>query len=190
MWGACCGRTGCTRLGLSGRRGRSPAEELRAVEDRAVREAVALQQEVGLQSVTDGEFRRATWHMDFVYQIGGISKAPGSLLSTFHNEGGDITFTPDAIRVDRRVSMDKTIFGEDFAFLQSIAGDVSPEADDPGAVDGALPVGHPGRRGRVRLPGCRASSGPTCPPPTPRRSAGSPPRAARTCSSTTRRWRT
>src|ERR1700678_3051068 len=86
------------------------AEELRAVEDRAVREAVALQQEAGLQSVTDGEFRRATWHMDFVYQIGGISKAQGSLLSTFHNEGGDITFTPDAIRVDRPVTMDSTVF--------------------------------------------------------------------------------
>src|ERR1700685_1352042 len=98
------------------------AEELRAVEDRAVREAVALQQEAGLQSVTDGEFRRATWHMDFVYQIGGISKAQGSLLSPFHNDGGDITFTPDAIRVDRPVTMDSTIFGQDFAFLQSVAG--------------------------------------------------------------------
>ena len=102
--------------------GRITAQELRAVEDEAVREAVALQRSVGLQSATDGEFRRATWHMDFVYQIGGISKAPGNLVSTFHNEGGDIEFTPDAIRVDRRVSMDKTIFGEDFAFLQSIAG--------------------------------------------------------------------
>src|ERR1700684_2467067 len=66
--------------------GKITAEELRAVEDEAIREAVALQQEVGLTSVTDGEFRRATWHMDFVYQIGGISKAPGSLVSTFHNE--------------------------------------------------------------------------------------------------------
>jgi 5-methyltetrahydropteroyltriglutamate--homocysteine methyltransferase len=107
------------------------AEELRAVEDRAVREAVALQQEVGLRSVTDGEFRRATWHMDFVYQIGGISKAQGSLLSTFHNEAGDITFTPDAIRVDRRVTMDKTIFGDDFAFLQSIAGASVPKLTIP-----------------------------------------------------------
>src|SRR6202044_867069 len=103
----------------------------RGVEDRAVREAVALQQEVGLQSVTDGEFRRATWHMDFVYQIGGISKAQGSLLSTFHNEGGDITFTPDAIRVDRRVTMDPTIFGQDFAFLQSVAGDAVPKQTIP-----------------------------------------------------------
>src|ERR1700691_3476242 len=81
--------------------GRISAHELRAVEDEAVREAVALQQSVGLKSVTDGEFRRATWHMDFVYQIGGIGKAPGNLVSTFHNEGGDIEFTPDAIRAER-----------------------------------------------------------------------------------------
>lgn len=111
--------------------GRISAEELRAVEDRAVLEAVELQRSVGLRSVTDGEFRRATWHMDFVYQIGGIGKAPGNLVSTFHNEGGDIEFTPDAIRVGRRVSMDKTIFGEDFAFLQSVAGDSVPKLTIP-----------------------------------------------------------
>ena len=107
------------------------AEQLRAVEDEAVREVVALQQEAGLRSVTDGEFRRATWHMDFVYQIGGISKVPGSLLSTFHNPEGDITYTPDAIHVTRRLSMDKTIFGEAFAFLQSVAGGLLPRGDTP-----------------------------------------------------------
>jgi 5-methyltetrahydropteroyltriglutamate--homocysteine methyltransferase len=111
--------------------GKITAGELRAVEDEAVREAVALQQEAGLQSVTDGEFRRATWHMDFIYQIGGISKVPGSLVSTFHNEKGDIVYTPDAIHVTRRLSMDKTIFGEDFAFLQSVAGDSVPKLTIP-----------------------------------------------------------
>jgi 5-methyltetrahydropteroyltriglutamate--homocysteine methyltransferase len=107
------------------------AEQLRAVEDEAVREVVALQREAGLRSVTDGEFRRATWHMDFVYQIGGISKVPGSLLSTFHNPEGDITYTPDAIHVTRRLSMDKTIFGEAFAFLQSVAGGPLPRGNTP-----------------------------------------------------------
>src|ERR1700761_784647 len=98
------------------------AEELRAVEDDAIRDAVALQREAGLQSVTDGEFRRATWHMDFVFQIGGISQVPGSLTSTFHNEQGDISYaTPGALRVTRPLSMDKTIFGDHFAFLQSVA---------------------------------------------------------------------
>ena len=107
------------------------SERLRAVEDEAVREVVALQREAGFRSVTDGEFRRATWHMDFVYQIGGIAKAPGSLLSTFHNAQGDITYTPDAIRVTRRLSMDKTIFGEDFAFLQSVAAAQSAPGEAP-----------------------------------------------------------
>jgi 5-methyltetrahydropteroyltriglutamate--homocysteine methyltransferase len=107
------------------------AGQLRAVEDEAVREVVALQREAGLRSVTDGEFRRATWHMDFVYQIGGISKVQGSLLSTFHNPEGDITYTPDAIHVTRRLSMDKTIFGEAFAFLQSVAGGLLPRGNTP-----------------------------------------------------------
>jgi 5-methyltetrahydropteroyltriglutamate--homocysteine methyltransferase len=113
------------------RAGRITAEELRAIEDDEICQAVALQRGVGLRSVTDGEFRRAAWHMDFVYQIGGIGKAPGNLVSTFHNEGGDIEFTPDAIRVRRRVSMDKTIFGADFAFLQSVAGAVPSGGTPP-----------------------------------------------------------
>ena len=107
------------------------AGELRAVEDEAVREVVALQREAGLRSVTDGEFRRSTWHMDFIYQIGGISKAPGSLVSTFHGDQGDITFTPDAIAVTRKLSMDTTIFGADFAFLRSVAGDAVPKQTIP-----------------------------------------------------------
>jgi methionine synthase II (cobalamin-independent) len=111
--------------------GKISDEQLRAVEDAAVREIVALQQEAGLRSVTDGEFRRATWHMDFVYQIGGIAKVPGNLLSTFRNARGEITYTPDAIHVTRKLSMDKTIFGEDFAFLQSVAGASVPKLTIP-----------------------------------------------------------
>jgi 5-methyltetrahydropteroyltriglutamate--homocysteine methyltransferase len=111
--------------------GKISAAQLRAVEDDAIRAAVALQQQAGLQSVTDGEFRRATWHLDFVYQIGGISKVPGTMPSTFHNEQGDITYTPEAIQVSRRLSMDSTIFGEDFAFLQSAAAGLLSRAGDP-----------------------------------------------------------
>jgi 5-methyltetrahydropteroyltriglutamate--homocysteine methyltransferase len=102
--------------------GRLTAAELRAAEDEAIIEAVAFQQRVGLAAVTDGEFRRGSWHMDFIYRIGGIAKVPGNLVSTFHNPEGDITFTPDAIRVTRPLSIDETIFGEDFAFLKSVAG--------------------------------------------------------------------
>jgi 5-methyltetrahydropteroyltriglutamate--homocysteine methyltransferase len=107
------------------------ALDLREIEDESIRQAVALQQEAGLRSVTDGEFRRASWHMDFIYQIGGIGQGPGHLVSQFRNAEGTIEFTPPAIRVNRRITMDKTIFGEDFAFLQSIAGALPPQGDDP-----------------------------------------------------------
>ncbi|MGB9648327.1 MAG: 5-methyltetrahydropteroyltriglutamate--homocysteine S-methyltransferase, partial [Stellaceae bacterium] len=53
--------------------GRVSTAELRRVEDEAIRDAVRMQQEIGLQGVTDGEFRRGSWHMDFLYQIGGVA---------------------------------------------------------------------------------------------------------------------
>ena len=68
--------------------GRLTAAVLRAVEDEEIVTAIRMQEEVGLQSATDGEFRRATWHMDFIYQLGGISQAPGHLAVKFTNPSG------------------------------------------------------------------------------------------------------
>ena len=102
--------------------GRITARQLRAVEDEAIAGVVAMQQNAGLQSATDGEFRRASWHMDFIYQIGGISKAPGNLAVRFHNPGGDIEFTPAALHVGSKIHMAKTIFEADFTYLKSLAG--------------------------------------------------------------------
>jgi 5-methyltetrahydropteroyltriglutamate--homocysteine methyltransferase len=102
--------------------GHISAEQLRTVEDDAIADVVTMQQNVGLQSATDGEFRRASWHMDFIYQIGGVSKAPGNLAVRFHNPGGDIEFTPAALHVGSKIHMAKTIFEDDFAYLNSLAG--------------------------------------------------------------------
>ena len=77
-----------------------------------------MQEEVGLQSATDGEFRRASWHMDFIYQLDGITKEAGHIAVKFHNEEGDIEFTPAALHVDGKLGVSKTIFGDDFRFLQ------------------------------------------------------------------------
>ena len=71
-------------------------------EDAAVRTVVRMQEDIGLQGVTDGEYRRASWHMDFIYQIGGITKAHDNLKVQFHNEKGDIEFTPAAMRDHRQ----------------------------------------------------------------------------------------
>ncbi len=96
------------------------ADELRAIEDEAIRDVVKLQEDVGLRSATDGEFRRASWHMDFIYQLGGISKAPGNLSVKFHNADGDIEFTPAAMHIDGQVTLEKPIFAEDFEFLKGV----------------------------------------------------------------------
>jgi 5-methyltetrahydropteroyltriglutamate--homocysteine methyltransferase len=98
-------------------------EALRGAEDAAIRDVVALQREVGLRTATDGEFRRASWHMDFIYSLDGVSRAPGDLVVRFHNEEGDIEFTPAAMQIDGRLGVTETIFGEAFQFLQSCVSD-------------------------------------------------------------------
>jgi 5-methyltetrahydropteroyltriglutamate--homocysteine methyltransferase len=100
--------------------GRIPAEEKRRIEDAAVRAVVRMQEDIGLLGVTDGEYRRASWHMDFIYQIGGITKAHDNMKVQFHNEKGDIEFTPAAMRVTGKLRLDSCIFAEDFAFLRSV----------------------------------------------------------------------
>ena len=97
--------------------GRLSAEQLRADEDGAIADAVALQQEVGLRAITDGELRRGSWHMDFIYEIGGVERSEDNLLSKFHNEQGTIEFTPSKPEVRARLSLGETIFGEDFEYL-------------------------------------------------------------------------
>jgi 5-methyltetrahydropteroyltriglutamate--homocysteine methyltransferase len=103
--------------------GRVSAEELRGIEDEAISDVVQMQRDVGLKSVTDGEFRRASWHMDFIYQLDGISKAPGNMSVQFHNAEGDIEFTPAALHIGSRIGLTDTIFAEPFEYLQSLAQD-------------------------------------------------------------------
>jgi 5-methyltetrahydropteroyltriglutamate--homocysteine methyltransferase len=100
--------------------GRISAADLRSIEDDAIRAVVAMQREVGLQSATDGEFRRTSWHMDFIYRLGGISQSDDRIKVQFRNTSGKIEFTSAALRVDGVVRLRETIFGEDFTFLNSV----------------------------------------------------------------------
>jgi 5-methyltetrahydropteroyltriglutamate--homocysteine methyltransferase len=107
------------------------ADELRVIEDEEIVKAIAMQEDVGLQSATDGEFRRATWHMDFIYSLGGVSKAPGHLAVRFHNPAGDIEWTPAAIRIDSRLRIDETIFADAFTFLRDHVKTAVPKLTIP-----------------------------------------------------------
>ena len=111
--------------------GRIPANELRAIEDQEIPGAIKMQEEAGLQSATDGEFRRASWHMDFIYALGGVSKTPGNLAVKFHNAAGDIEFTPANIRVDSKLKINDTIFADAFTFLKSHVTTAVPKLTIP-----------------------------------------------------------
>jgi 5-methyltetrahydropteroyltriglutamate--homocysteine methyltransferase len=111
--------------------GRIGADQLRAVEDDAIRDAVRLQEDIGLRSATDGEFRRATWHMDFILQLDGVSTDVGTMKVRFHNDQGDIEWTPAALHIDGKLGVSKTIFGDDFRFVQETATTAVPKLTIP-----------------------------------------------------------
>src|SRR3954453_8647936 len=99
--------------------GRIDAEELRAIEDDAIREGVRRQEEIGLKSITDGEFRRESWHMDFIYQLGGITKVQDDTIHVhFENAEREYDWAPPSAHVSDTVTLPKTIFAEHFAFLR------------------------------------------------------------------------
>jgi 5-methyltetrahydropteroyltriglutamate--homocysteine methyltransferase len=105
-------------------RGEIDDNALREVEDAAIAEVVQLQKDVGLKSATDGEFRRASWHMDFIYQLGGVEQVMDSSLKVqFHNAQGDIEFAPPSMHVDARIKLEHTIFGDAFEYLKSHTSD-------------------------------------------------------------------
>jgi 5-methyltetrahydropteroyltriglutamate--homocysteine methyltransferase len=101
--------------------GRIDVAALKQAEDDAIRSAVKLQEDVGLRGITDGEYRRASWHMDFLYQVGGVTKVQDQMSVQFHNEKGDIEFTPSALRITAPLKLTGTIFADAFKFLKSVA---------------------------------------------------------------------
>jgi 5-methyltetrahydropteroyltriglutamate--homocysteine methyltransferase len=97
--------------------GRMTAEELRAAEDAAIRDVVALQESLGLQSATDGEFRRTSWHMDFIYQLGGITKTDEQIRVRMINAEGEGAFTSAGLAITEKVRLREPIFADAFRFL-------------------------------------------------------------------------
>jgi 5-methyltetrahydropteroyltriglutamate--homocysteine methyltransferase len=92
------------------------AEQLRAVEDRAIAEIVTFQQDVGLQSITDGEFRRTYFHIDFLEQLGGVKT---DIPVTIRKPDGTEELAPPVMRVTGKVTHAKDIQRADFEYLKS-----------------------------------------------------------------------
>ncbi|MGH7034109.1 MAG: hypothetical protein ACREFL_10295, partial [Stellaceae bacterium] len=106
------------------------AEQLRAVEDQAIREVVKRQEDIGLQVATDGEFRRTFWHLDFLEQFSNVTVVPPSIKASFHTHKGDIHFAPPGIRIEGKLSRPHPIFVDHFKFLKSVTK-VTPKITIP-----------------------------------------------------------
>ena len=110
---------------------RIDADALKQIEDRAIADVVALQEELGFQAATDGEFRRTSWHMDFIYQLGGVTRTAEQLQVAFKNAEGTTSFTSAALKVSDRVKIDDTIFADAFKFLKSTVTTAVPKLTIP-----------------------------------------------------------
>jgi 5-methyltetrahydropteroyltriglutamate--homocysteine methyltransferase len=105
------------------------AEQLRAVEDRAITEIVKFQQDLGLHSVTDGEFRRTYFHIDFLEQLGGVKT---DIPVTIRRPDGSEELAPPVIRVIDKVRHVKDIQRADFEYLKSqVAAGFTPKVTIP-----------------------------------------------------------
>ena len=93
--------------------------ELRAIEDRAIRDIVRMQEDVGLQGITDGEFRRTYFHIDFLEQLDGV-ETRGGLTAHFHSAKGEVDFAPPVLHVTGKVRHVRPIQVADFEFLKSV----------------------------------------------------------------------
>ncbi len=112
--------------------GQISAGQLRDIEDDAIREVVRMQQEIGLRAATDGELRRESWHMDFIYQLGGVKKVQDDTIRVaFHNERKSFEWAPPSAHVVSPVHLEHAIFGEAFSFLRDTVTTAVPKLTIP-----------------------------------------------------------
>jgi 5-methyltetrahydropteroyltriglutamate--homocysteine methyltransferase len=99
--------------------GKLPADELRAVEDEAIKEVIQKQQDVGLESITDGEFRRTYFHVDFLEKLKGVTVTGGTSVA-FHTKDGTLEFSPPKLSVTGKLEHVQDIQKADYEYLSSV----------------------------------------------------------------------
>jgi 5-methyltetrahydropteroyltriglutamate--homocysteine methyltransferase len=112
--------------------GQITTDQLRAFEDAAIAEVVRMQQEVGLRDATDGELRRESWHMDFIYQLGGIQKVQDDTIRVaFHNQQKTYEWAPPSAHVVAPLTLEHTIFADAFEYLRDTVTSAVPKLTIP-----------------------------------------------------------
>ncbi|HTY69120.1 MAG TPA: 5-methyltetrahydropteroyltriglutamate--homocysteine S-methyltransferase [Alphaproteobacteria bacterium] len=101
-----------------------PADEFQRIEDQAVRDVVKMQEGLGFKAVTDGEYRRGSWHRDFLVSFENVKIVQPTVKMKFHTEKGDIERTPPGLKVVGKLKRTQPIFVDHFKFLKSVAHSV------------------------------------------------------------------
>jgi 5-methyltetrahydropteroyltriglutamate--homocysteine methyltransferase len=101
------------------------AESLREIEDRSISEVAKLQEEIGLQGITDGEYRRTIWHADFLRQIEGVSVKEGAgdgdgVSRRFQSGGQEIARSPTRFYTTGHLKRSRGFETENFKYLASV----------------------------------------------------------------------
>ncbi len=99
--------------------GEISAEDLREIEDTAIQDVVRLQEDAGLESITDGEFRREMFHIDFLQNLSGVA-VTGALSVKFRSKSGEREFAPPRLEVVGRIERTREISVSDFTYLQGL----------------------------------------------------------------------
>lgn len=102
-------------------KGEITAEALTRVEDECILEIIRRQEDVGLKGITDGEFRRRYWHIDFLASFTGVSVVEAAINAKFHTKEGDLEWRPPALRVAGRLSRPRSIMSAAFDFVKKNA---------------------------------------------------------------------
>jgi 5-methyltetrahydropteroyltriglutamate--homocysteine methyltransferase len=98
--------------------GNASDDELRAIEDEAIAQLVKKEEAVGLQGITDGEFRRTYFHIDFLEKLDGVNITYGDFFAKFkRDDGSEVGFRPPTMHVDRPIRHSRPIQGADFDYL-------------------------------------------------------------------------
>jgi 5-methyltetrahydropteroyltriglutamate--homocysteine methyltransferase len=100
-------------------RGEITPAALRQIEDTHIRDAAKLQEDLGLQAITDGEYRRTYFHIDFLEKLDGVTVTAGFAMK-FHTAKGDVGFAPQRLEVTGKLRRTKPIQRDDFNYLKSV----------------------------------------------------------------------
>ena len=148
----------------SATKGEINAAQLKAVEDREIEKIVRKQEEVGLKLVTDGEYRRSWWHLDFFWGLDRREKITLPHGIKFHG----VETRPEGYKITGKLDFpaDHPML-EHFRFLKSVR---ARDAEDvhPGAAGDAFPPAQ-GRHPEERLSRPSTTTSPISARPTPRR---------------------